>query len=112
MIRGACRQGCYRQQASEGQFSRRDPNELPGRTPPRSPPHPQGGENKVGDEHDNADDQQEEKAFRDNAHEAQHYRHYHQQKEEGNHPMLRICSAAQRRASRRSPETPGWYVRP
>jgi hypothetical protein len=26
--------------------------------------------------------------------------------------MLRICSAAQRRASRRSPETPGWYVRP
>jgi hypothetical protein len=44
---------------------------LPGRMPARSPTHPEGGQKKGTDEHDDADDQQVKQAMRDDARDAQ-----------------------------------------
>jgi hypothetical protein len=85
--------------------------DLPGGTPP-GPPYPQSAEKKGAEEHDNADDQQVQQALDDDSHDAKRDRHDQQEQEKGNHPILRsvwlLTLAAQRRASRRSPEAPGW----
>ena len=55
----------------------------------RAPPHPQSAQQKGAEEHDDADEQLVQQAFGDDAYDAQHHRHDHQQQEEGNHPILR-----------------------
>jgi hypothetical protein len=56
-----------------------DRRESPGRAAAGPPPHPQGAQHKGAEEHDDADEQQEQQAFRDHAHDAQHDRRDHQQ---------------------------------
>jgi hypothetical protein len=62
---------------------------LPGRASAGSPPHPQGAQEKGAEEDGNADEQQVQHAFRDNAHDTQHHRRDHQQQKQGDHPILR-----------------------
>jgi hypothetical protein len=50
---------------------------LPGRLPPGSPAHSQGGQGKRAEEHDDPDDQQEQQALGDHADDAQGDRHDH-----------------------------------
>src|ERR1700748_1041178 len=59
---------------------------LPGRTPARPAPHPQGRQDESDQEHGDANDQQVQQPFRGNTHDPQHDRGYHQQQEKGNHP--------------------------
>jgi hypothetical protein len=50
---------------------------LPG-LPSAGPPHPQGTKEEGAEEHDNADKQQEQQAFRDDTHDAKRDRHDYQ----------------------------------
>jgi hypothetical protein len=64
---------------------------LPGDVLPGPPPHPQGAKDEGGEEHDNADEQQEQQTLHDYADEPQRYRQDHQQQEKCNHPILLRC---------------------
>jgi AcrR family transcriptional regulator len=81
---------------------------------PGPAPHSQGTQDKGTEEHGNADEQHVQQAVDDDAHEAEHDRHDHQEKEEGKHLMLRSVvlvsggPVAVRR--RRLPDRPGRSV--
>jgi hypothetical protein len=70
---------------------------LPGAATP-APPRPQNADEKAGEEHHDADEQQKEQALDDDAHDAQDNRHDHQEQDKGKHSILRSvgCSAAGR----------------
>jgi len=79
VLEGEVRAGREINRLGRGACLNEDRSQSPGRAAAGPPPHPQGAQHQGAEEHDDADEQQEQQAFRDHTHDAQHDRRDHQQ---------------------------------